>query len=75
MKEIRQIVASLVAITCFGIPPIVAQPEGAERQTISLDGKWQLSYGAQRPMGRTRQRICPGRLAHGHGHCAGQCGA
>jgi beta-mannosidase len=31
---------------CWGI-----QPEGPARQAVSLDGAWQLSYGAQRPDG------------------------
>ena len=51
MKKIRQIVACLVAIAGVAVIPIGAQPEGADRQSLSLDGKWQLSYGAQRPDG------------------------
>lgn len=46
-----RIIVFLTAVFGFGHFCSGASLEGAERQTTSLDGSWQLSYGPQRPDG------------------------
>ena len=51
MKMNWRIIIFLTAVFGFGALCLGANREGVERQTISLDGSWQLSYGPQRSDG------------------------
>ena len=51
MKMNWRFIIFLTAVFRFGDFCLGAGREGVERQTISLDGSWQLSYGLQRPDG------------------------
>ena len=51
MNRIWRTIISLAAIFGFGVACFGGWQEGVERQTISLDGIWRLSYGPQRSDG------------------------
>ena len=51
MKRIWRTIISLAAVFGFGVACFGGWQEGVERQTISLDGIWRLSYGPQRTDG------------------------